>query len=175
MVLPVVVYNLYAQLSYTTAATLVLLVVLLGNIALLSSGRDAAVSLPVLLLLSIGVVLLSFYRGQDFALFLLYPLLVALPVLLRMNWALGLALISAVTIAPLILFCIRRFVQVLSSATLTGNRTNRQDIAQLRDDVVDCLVSRHIELLGVTRAAPDGVLHNYMKRLVDEDTRDFTR
>jgi diguanylate cyclase (GGDEF)-like protein len=103
VVLPVFTYNLaVGQLAMVVGAA-ALLAVLLGNVALLSTGREAAVSPHVLLFLSIGLVILALYSGQEFALFLLYPLLVALPVLLSMRWAVGIALVSALAVAPLIL------------------------------------------------------------------------
>ncbi|MAT94228.1 MAG: hypothetical protein CME59_16725 [Halioglobus sp.] len=103
VLLPVTGYNFYVDEIFVGGGLLTLLVVVLGNIALLSSGREAAASPHVVLLFSIGLVMLAYHRGQDFALFLMFPLLVALPVLVRMRWAAGILLLSGLVAAPIIL------------------------------------------------------------------------
>ena len=63
-------------------AGLCLLFLLLLNFWQLGRGRSAAVPLGAILLLTIGVVFLSVVFGARYSLYWLYPLLVALPVLL---------------------------------------------------------------------------------------------
>jgi diguanylate cyclase (GGDEF)-like protein len=103
ILLPLVIHNFYVSEMLPAAGTLVLLLLMLLNVILLSVDREAVLSPFVVLLFSIALVMLALYKGQDFALFLLYPLIGALPVLLRMRWALTLGILSGIMAAPLVL------------------------------------------------------------------------
>ena len=84
------------------AGGMALLAILMINILLLSMNREAFLSPPLVLLLSIALVMLSLYYGQHYSLYLLYPLLVALPVLLKTRWAVLLAVLSGLMVSPLV-------------------------------------------------------------------------
>jgi diguanylate cyclase (GGDEF)-like protein len=81
---------------------MLLLGILMANILLLSMNREAFLSPPLVLVLSISLLLLSIYYGQSYSLYLLYPLLVALPVLLKTRWAVLLGVLSGLLVAPLV-------------------------------------------------------------------------
>jgi len=103
VLIPVIFYNYQVGETLATAGTLALLALLLLNIGLLTAGREAPLSPHILLLCAIGLVTYGVYIGQDFALFMMFPLLVALPVLVRLRLALVLGMVSGLALAPLIL------------------------------------------------------------------------
>jgi diguanylate cyclase (GGDEF)-like protein len=82
---------------------LALLGILMANILLLSMNREAFLSPPLVLLLSISLVTLSLYYGLGYSLYLLFPLMVALPVLLKTRWAVVLGVLSVLLVSPLVL------------------------------------------------------------------------
>ncbi len=95
-------HNLYVGELVPAAGGLLLLGILMANILLLSMNREAFLSPPLVLLLSIALLLLSIYYGQNYSLYLLYPLLVALPVLMKPRWAILLGVLSGLLAAPLV-------------------------------------------------------------------------
>jgi diguanylate cyclase (GGDEF)-like protein len=103
ILLPLNAHNLYLGELVPAVAGLVLLGVLMANILLLSMNREAFLSPPLVILLSISLVTLSLYYGLDYSLYLLYPLMVALPVLLKTRWAVVLGVLSGLLVAPLVL------------------------------------------------------------------------
>lgn len=103
ILLPVVAHNIYIRQLLPASGALLLLGILMVNILLLSVNRDAFLPPPVVLLLSIALVLLSLYYGQNYNLYLLFPLLVALPVLLKTRWAVFLGVLSGLLVAPVVL------------------------------------------------------------------------
>ena len=102
ILLPIDVHNLYIGQMVPAAGGIALLAILMINILLLSMNREAFLSPPLVLFLSITLVMLSLYYGQHYSLYLLYPLLVALPVLLKTRWAVLLAVLSGLMISPLV-------------------------------------------------------------------------
>lgn len=102
ILLPIDAYNLYVGEWVPAAGGLLLLGILMANILLLSMNREAFLSPPLVLLLSISLLLLSIYYGQNYGLYLLYPLLVALPVLLKTRWAILMGVLSGLLVAPLV-------------------------------------------------------------------------
>lgn len=103
VLLPVVAHNIYIRQLIPAGGALLLLGILMVNILLLSSNRDAFLPPPVVLFLSIALVMLSLYHGQNYNLFLLFPLLVALPVLFKTRWAVFLGVLSGLLVAPVVL------------------------------------------------------------------------
>jgi diguanylate cyclase (GGDEF)-like protein len=101
--LPIDAHNLYLGELVPAVGGLLLLGILMANILLLSMNRDAFLSPALVLLLSISLVSLSLYYGQNYALYLLFPLMVALPVLLKTRWAVSMAVLSGLLVSPLIL------------------------------------------------------------------------
>lgn len=103
ILLPIVAHNIYIRQVLPAAGALLLLGILMVNILLLSLNRDAFLPPPVVLLLIIALVLLSLYYGQNYNLYLMFPLLVGLPVLLRTRWAVFLGVLSGLLVAPVVL------------------------------------------------------------------------
>lgn len=103
VLLPIVAHNIYIRQIFPAVSALLLLGVLMVNILLLSVNREAFLSPPVVLLLSIALVMLSLYHGQNYNLYLLFPLLVALPVLLKTRWAVFLGVLSGLLASPMML------------------------------------------------------------------------
>lgn len=103
ILLPFVIHNFYILAMLPAVGTLALLVLMLLNVVFLSFDREAVISPFAVLLFSIALVMLALYKGQAFALFLLYPLMAALPVLLKTRWAMALGIIGGTIAAPLVL------------------------------------------------------------------------
>ena len=103
ILLPIDAHNLYLGELVPAVGGLLLLGILMANILLLSMNRDAFLPPALVLLLSISLVSLSLYYGQNYALYLLFPLMVALPVLLKTRWAVSMAVLSGLLVSPLIL------------------------------------------------------------------------
>lgn len=99
---PIEAHNLYVGEVVPAVGGLLLLGILMANILLLSMNREAFLSPPLVLVLSISLLLLSIYYGQNYSLYMLYPLLVALPVLLKTRWAVLLGVLSGLLVAPLV-------------------------------------------------------------------------
>jgi diguanylate cyclase (GGDEF)-like protein len=102
VLLPIVAHNIYIRQLFPAAGALLLLGILMVNILLLSVNREAFLPPPVVLLLSIALVMLSLHYGQNYSLYLLFPLLVALPVLLKTRWAVFLGVLSGLLVAPVV-------------------------------------------------------------------------
>lgn len=97
---PVTAFNIYyAEWVLVAGASLVFFAIII-NFVLLSIGRASAASPLPVLLCSIFLSILAFYRGQEHALLLLYPLLVLLPVLLSLRGSITLGLVALVAIGP---------------------------------------------------------------------------
>jgi diguanylate cyclase (GGDEF)-like protein len=78
-----------------------LLIVLLINFWQLTRGREALIPAVVMILLTLAMIVLSAYYGQAYSLYWMYPLLVALPVLLSTRWAVWLAILCGMVATPL--------------------------------------------------------------------------
>ena len=99
---PMFIHDLYLGQIALSAATLLLLVILLVNIWLLGGDRQAFLSPALLLGLGIGLILLAVGMGQNYSIFWLYPLLAGLPVLLRLRQSLVIGLLSGALALPLL-------------------------------------------------------------------------
>lgn len=67
-------------------AALLLLGILMVNILLLSLNREAFLAPLIVVVMSIALVMLSLYHGQNYSLYLVFPLLVAVPILVKTRW-----------------------------------------------------------------------------------------
>jgi diguanylate cyclase (GGDEF)-like protein len=103
ILVPLDAHHLYVGELVPAFAGLILLGIFMANILLLSMNREAFLSPPLVLLLSISLVTLSLYYGLDYSLYLLFPLMVALPVLLKTRWAVVLGVLSGLLVSPLVL------------------------------------------------------------------------
>ena len=118
ILLPINAHNVYLGEWVPAIAGLVMLGILMVNILLLSMNREAFLSPPLVLVLSIFLVTLSLYSGLGYSLYLLFPLMVALPVLLKTRWAVFLGVLSGLLIAPLVLTQYDRTTSVIIGLSL---------------------------------------------------------
>ena len=103
ILIPLVSYNMYTRELLLFAGTGGLLLLALASIGSLSANRAAILPPHFLLLFGIALVITALHRGQHFALFLLFPMLVGSPILLKLRWALCLLVLSGAAAAPLVL------------------------------------------------------------------------
>ena len=103
VLLPLAIHDIYVREMLPATGVLLLLALVLLNIVFLSIGREALLSPFVMMFFSNALVVLSLHRGQDFALFLLYPLMVALPVLLKPRPSIILSVITGLVLVPMLL------------------------------------------------------------------------
>ena len=103
ILVPVVGNDFYTEQLLPAVAGLLLLSLLMVDILLLSAHREAFLSPPIVVGMSIGLIILSVYYGQLYTLYLLFPLLVALPVMFKTHWAITLGVLSALVAAPMVL------------------------------------------------------------------------
>lgn len=102
ILLPIVGNNFYIGQLFLALAGLLLLGWLVVDILVLSVQREAFLSPPMVVGMSIALVILSMYYGQLYTLYLLFPLLVALPVMFNTRWSIILAALSALSTAPVV-------------------------------------------------------------------------
>jgi diguanylate cyclase (GGDEF)-like protein len=102
ILVPVTAHSLYIQQILPTAAGAMLIIVLVANIWLLSKNREAFLTPPLVIVLSMALVLLLILIGQRYNLYWLYPLLVALPVLMRARWSIWMGILCGVIVTPLV-------------------------------------------------------------------------
>lgn len=98
--LPVVAHNFYVGLPWLAWGVALLEAVLFLDIAMLSLGRRAVVSPLVILSAAISLDIVLMYAGHGYALYLLFPMLIALPVLLPGRSSLPVMLATMVLVAP---------------------------------------------------------------------------
>jgi diguanylate cyclase (GGDEF)-like protein len=104
VLLPLVANNIYLNQPLPIIAALVLLLaILVLNILLISLNRDPFLSPPIVVGISIALAILSLYLGQNYSLYLLFPLLVALPILLKTRDAIILGVVAGLVTAPAVL------------------------------------------------------------------------
>jgi diguanylate cyclase (GGDEF)-like protein len=99
---PMSVHSLVIGQAALAAVTLALLLVLLANIWLLSSNRQAFLSPTLLLALGILLILLAVGLGQPYSIYWMYPLLAGMPVLLRSRRSLEIGLASGAVALPVL-------------------------------------------------------------------------
>lgn len=103
VLLPIAINDIYSQLLIPAVIALLLLGVLVVNIALLSLHREALVPPSVVVVLCIAMVVHSLYLGQSYHLYLLFPLLSTLPILMKPRWATIAGIVSTLVAAPMVL------------------------------------------------------------------------
>ncbi len=101
--LPIVANNFYIGQHLLAVAALVLLGLLVVDIVRTSLHREALLSPPVVVGMCLGLAILSMYLGQLYSLYLLFPLLVSLPVMFQTRWAITLGVVVAGAAAPVVL------------------------------------------------------------------------
>lgn len=102
VLLPITGHSLSTGQQLPAAAGALLSTVLLANIWLLSRNREAFLTPPLVIFLSMVLVLLLVLVGQAYSLYWLYPLLVATPVMLRTRWSIWMGVLCALVVTPLV-------------------------------------------------------------------------
>ena len=99
---PIGAHNFYAGHYVPATAGVAVLVLFLANIYLLTVEKEPFLSPPTVLLITLGLVILSLIYGQNYNLYWVYPLLVALPVLLKTRVAVWLGIVVGVIVTPFV-------------------------------------------------------------------------
>jgi diguanylate cyclase (GGDEF)-like protein len=102
MLAPIDAHNFYSGHYIPAVAGLVILALLLVNIVLLTRDREPFLSPPMVLMMTLFLVLLSLVYGLNYNLYWIYPLLVALPVLLKARVAVWLGVLVGVVVTPFV-------------------------------------------------------------------------
>jgi diguanylate cyclase (GGDEF)-like protein len=118
ILVPLVAYNFYTDNLLLLAGTSSLLFLTVGSAAALSANRAAILPPHLLLLFSIALLIIAAHQGQQYAMFLLFPMLVGLPILLRLRWAFFLAALSGASLTPLILLQYDTFTAAMIGMSL---------------------------------------------------------
>ena len=100
---PIDAHNFYTGNTIPAVAGLVVLFLFLVNIVLLSRDREPFLSPPSVLLMTLALVLISMVYGHAYNLYWVYPLLVALPVLLRTRVSVWLGIVVGIVVTPFVL------------------------------------------------------------------------
>ena len=103
MLAPIDAHNFYTGKYIPAVAGLVVLFLFLINIVMLSRDKDPFLSPPSVLLMTLALVLMSMVYGQSYNLYWIYPLLVALPVLLKTRVSVWLGIVVGIVVTPFVL------------------------------------------------------------------------
>lgn len=102
MLAPIDAHNFYSGHYIPAFAGLLMLGLFLFNIVLLTRDREPFLSPPTVLMMTLFLVLLSLAYGLNYNLYWIYPLLVALPVLLKTRVAVWLGILVGVVVTPFV-------------------------------------------------------------------------
>jgi diguanylate cyclase (GGDEF)-like protein len=103
MLAPIDAHNFYTGNTIPAIAGLVVLFLFLINIVMLTRDKEPFLSPPSVLLMTLALVLISVVYGQSYNLYWVYPLLVALPVLLKTRASVWLGILVGVVVTPFVL------------------------------------------------------------------------
>ncbi len=99
---PIDAHNWYTGNIFPAIAGFVVLMLFLSNIYLLTRDREPFLSPPTVLLMTLALVLTSLVYGQTYNLYWIYPLLVALPVLLKTRVSVWLGVLVGIIVTPFV-------------------------------------------------------------------------
>ncbi len=99
---PIDTHNFLAGHYLPAFAGMAVLLLFLINIVLLSRDKDPFLSPPTVLLITLALVILSLIYGQNYNLYWVYPLLVALPVLLKTRVSVWLGILVGLIVTPFV-------------------------------------------------------------------------
>jgi diguanylate cyclase (GGDEF)-like protein len=102
MLAPINAYNFYSDRLLPAACGVLVLFLFIANIYQLTRNREPFLSPPAVLLITLALVVLSLAYGQILTLYWLYPLLVALPVLLKTRAAVWLGVMVGLIVTPFV-------------------------------------------------------------------------
>ena len=100
---PIDAHNFYTGNYVPAVAGLVVLFLFLINIVLLTRDKEPFLSAPSVLMMTLALVLMSLVYGQSYNLYWVYPLLVALPVLLKTRVSVWLGILVGIVVTPFVL------------------------------------------------------------------------
>lgn len=156
---PIDAQNFYEGHYIPAVAGLLLMILYLANIYLLARDREPFLSAPTVLILSIALVLMSMFYGQNYNLYWIYPLLVALPVLLKTRVAVWLGVLVGVLVMPFVfmrfdtptavIVCLSMAHTWLISAGLMfvmTQQSRRLNELAMTDPLTGALNRRHLQL-----------------------------
>lgn len=115
---PIVLHDFYSQQLVGAVAGAILLLVFVANIWQLSLGHTAFLRPTLALFLTIALVFLSAIYGHAYNFFWLYPLLVALPVMLRTRVAMVMGVGSVIFAVALVFQAFEFTTAVVISASM---------------------------------------------------------
>jgi diguanylate cyclase (GGDEF)-like protein len=99
---PIDAYNFYSGNYVAASGGFVVLVAFLINIRLLILDKKPFLSPPTVLLMTLALVLTSLAYGQTYNLYWIYPMLVALPVLLKTRVSVWLGVLAGFIVMPFV-------------------------------------------------------------------------
>jgi diguanylate cyclase (GGDEF)-like protein len=102
MLAPINAYNFYSDRLLPAACGVLVLLLFLANIYQLTRNREPFLPPPAVLLITLALVMLSLAYGQILTLYWVYPLLVALPVLLKTRAAVWLGVLVGLIVTPFV-------------------------------------------------------------------------
>ncbi|MCZ6830413.1 MAG: hypothetical protein O7F73_12670, partial [Gammaproteobacteria bacterium] len=100
---PIDAHNFYTGNTIPAIAGLLMLFLFLINIVMLTRDQEPFLSPPAVLMMTLALVLLSLVYGQNYNLYWIYPLLVALPVLLKTRVSVWLGILVGIVVTPFVL------------------------------------------------------------------------
>ncbi len=155
---PIDAHNFYTANYLPAVAGLVVLVTFLANIYLLTREREPFLSPPTVLFMTLGLVLASLVYGQTYNLYWIYPLLVALPVLLKTRVSVWLGVLVGIVVMPFvfirfetntaIIVCLSMAHTWLISAWLmyaVSQQSRRLNELAVTDPLTGCFNRRHLQ------------------------------
>ena len=99
---PINAHNYYAGFYMPATAGLAVLTLFVANIYLLAGNREPFLGPVAVLMITLGLVVISLAYGQSYNLYWVYPLLVALPVLLKTRVAVWLGILVGLLVTPFV-------------------------------------------------------------------------
>jgi diguanylate cyclase len=170
ILLPLVVNNFYMGQYLLAVGALLLLGTLVVDIVLSTLHRETILSPAVVVGACMGLAVVSLYYGQLYSLYLMFPLLVALPVLFRTRWAIILGVLSAGAALPVVMseFDLTTAFVMFVSAILTWVVSTWQVYAMTEQ-------SRRLKDMAITDSLTGAFNRRYLELQASRALQDWER